>query len=146
MNNNIREFISDVCKILKIKAPTVKYGSDFLTDTTFASYDLQSNTITIKHISEQLPELYFSIAHELRHAWQKLEDPEWFFSNYKDRTELDNDSYNRQFAEIDANAFAQIVMVDLFHIKPQWNNLPYEIILEIERRVNQIAISYNKGE
>ena len=146
MNNNIREFISDVCKILKIKPPTVKYGADFLTDTTLASYDLQSNTITIKHVSEQSPELYFSIAHELRHAWQKQEDPEWFFSNYKDRTELDNDSYNRQFAEIDANAFAQIVMIDSFHIKPQWNNLPYEIILEIERRADQIAISYNKGE
>lgn len=138
MKLSIREYISDVCKNLKIPVPTIVYGSNFPTTTTMAQYDLDNNQLVIPHIENPSPEYLFAIAHELRHAWQKQDDPEWFFTNYKSSTELDNESYNLQFAEIDANAYAAIVMENIFHLSPQLNNLTDRVVFEIERRMNQI--------
>lgn len=141
MKLSIREYVSDVCKNLRIKTPTIVYSSNLQTDTTMAQYDLDNNQLVIPHTIDPSPDYLFAIAHELRHAWQKQDDPEWFFANYKPSTELDNESYNLQFAEIDANAYAAIVMENIFHLSPQWNNLTDRVVFEIERRMNQI-ISY----
>ena len=138
MKLSIREYISDVCKNLGIKAPTIVYSSNFPTITTMAQYDLDNNRLMIPHAKDPSPDYLFAIAHELRHVWQKQDDPEWFFANYKSSAELDNESYNLQFAEIDANAYAAIVMENIFHLSPQWNNITDCVVFEIERRMDQI--------
>ena len=138
MKLSIRKYISDVCKNLGIKCPTVIYNSNLQTATAMSQYNLDRNELMISPIDNLSPDSLFAIAHELRHAWQKQDDPEWFFANYKPRTELDNESYNLQFAEIDANAYAAIVMENIFHLSPQWNNLTDRVIFEIERRMDQI--------
>ena len=138
MKLSIRKYISDVCKNLGIKCPTVIYNSNLQTATAMSQYNLDRNELMISPIDNLSPDSLFAIAHELRHAWQKQDDPEWFFANYKPSTELDNESYNLQFAEIDANAYAAIVMENIFHLSPQWNNLTDRVIFEIERRMDQI--------
>lgn len=138
MKLSIRKYISDVCKNLGIKCPIIIYTSNLQTDTTMVQYNLEQNEIMIPPIDDLSHDYLFAIAHELRHAWQKQDDPEWFFANYKPSTELDNESYNLQFAEIDANAYAAIVIENIFHLSPQWNNLTDRVVFEIERRMDQI--------
>lgn len=138
MKLSIKKYISDVCKNLGIKCPIIIYTSNHQTATTMVQYNLEQNEIMIPPIDDLSPDYLFAIAHELRHAWQKQDDPEWFFANYKPSTELDNESYNLQFAEIDANAYAAIIMENIFHLSPQWNNLTDRVVFEIERRMDQI--------
>lgn len=60
-------------------------------------------------------------------------------SDYKPSDECSSvDEYNLQMAEVDANAFASIVMADFFSVKPQWNGLSNSVICEINKRINII--------
>ena len=61
----------------------------------------------------------------------------FFFADYKELGELDIESYNLQIAEIDANAFAYIVMVDLFGVKPLFSGMSPKIISEILRYIER---------
>ena len=50
-----------------------------------------------------MPEMLVNIAHELRHAWQHVNHPDWFDSYI--RPEDDEKAYEAQIAEVDAEAF-----------------------------------------
>ena len=43
---------------------------------------------------------------------------DFYLKDYKPRNQIDIASYNRQLAEIDANAFAEIMLVNCFNVKP----------------------------
>lgn len=85
------------------------------------------------------PDLLFSIAHEIRHIWQIKTGKEIYFDNYQTiDTIKDTEKYNLQIAELDANAFAKIVMCDFFHITPLFNGLSDNVKNEIDKRVDTI--------
>lgn len=52
--------------------------------------------------------------------------------------EIDVESYNMQLAEIDANAFATIVMADCFGIRPLYQGMSDKVIQAIGKRVDEI--------
>lgn len=136
----IHDFISDVCDILNISVPMVSFDtSNFQTNTMMAQIDSSGTTIYLKQFNKDNPDQFFSIAHELRHRWQVLTDKEWYFSDYKPR-ELcaSTEEYNLQFAEIDAHAFAGIVMEEFFHLKPLFQGLSDGVKSKIYNRIEQI--------
>lgn len=111
----IKEFIADICNILNISIPSVSYDTThFSTDTMMAQCDSAGATIFIKKSNKPNPDLMFSIAHELRHIWQIRNHQDLYLSSYQTVENIGTEKYNLQLAEVDANAFASIIMVIFF--------------------------------
>ena len=51
-----------------------------------------------------------------------------------------NCKYNLQPAEIDANAFAASIMINWFGLRPQWDNVPQNVVNEINKRMKLISV------
>lgn len=141
----IEEFITDVCELLKIETPRISYDtSHFSTSTTLAQCEPSANMIYLTKINKPNPDYLFSIAHELRHIYQYQNNTKLYLSNYKTSDICSSvEEYNLQIAEVDANAFASIVMTDFFSIKPQWNGLSDKVVNEINKRINIIIHELN---
>ena len=136
----IEEFITDVCELLEIEVPKISYDtSHFLTKTTMAQCEPETNTIYLNKIDKPNPDYVFSIAHELRHIYQYQTDEEFYLSGYKPSNKCSSiEEYNLQIAEVDANAFAAIVITDFFSLKPQWHGLSGKVIDAIEKQIKFI--------
>lgn len=133
----IKEFITDVCELLEIEIPKISYDtSHFPTKTTLAQCEPTANIIYLTKVDKPNPDYVFSIAHELRHIYQYQTDEEFYLSGYKPSNKcLSVEEYNLQIAEVDANAFAAIIMTDFFSMKPQWNGLSGKVVDTIEKRI-----------
>ena len=141
----IEEFITDICDLLNIPVPSISYDiSHFPTETTMAQCELTNNIIYLNKIDKPNPDYLFAIAHELRHIFQYQNDEKFYLSNYKTSDKCSSiEEYNLQIAEVDANAFASIVMVEYFHMQPQWNDLSDKVINAINDRINIIILELN---
>ncbi len=139
----IQKFITDICDLLNITEPSISFDtSNFSTDTMMAQCSPSGNTIYLKKYDKPNPEQLFSIAHELRHIWQIQNDEQFYFSTYKPVDLCDTvESYNLQIAEIDANAFAGIVMVNFFHMQPLFKGLSDSVKNVIHERMEEIAFT-----
>lgn len=131
-------YISSICDLLNIEKPTISHNtSAFESDTMMAQYDPENSTIYIKEAAEPNPDYLFAIAHELRHIWQIEDDNDFFFSEYKPRKLMPSTKdYNLQIAEVDANAFAAIILLEYFGLQPLWNGLDKSVVNAIEKRMN----------
>lgn len=133
----IEAFITEICELLKIQVPFISYDiSHFPTETTLAQCNPVENTIYLRKLNSLNPDFLFAIAHELRHIYQYQIDEEFYLSGYKPSNKCSSvEEYNLQIAEVDANAFAAIMMTDFFSMKPQWNGLSDKVIDTIEKRI-----------
>ena len=133
----IEEFITDICELLKIEVPKISYDtSHFHTKTTLAQCEPTVNIIYLTKIDKPNTDYIFSIAHELRHMYQYLTNEEFYLLEYKPSNKCSSvEEYNLQIAEVDANAFAAIVITDFFSLKPQWHGLSNKVIDAIEKRI-----------
>ena len=134
----IEKFITDICELLDITVPSISYDiSHFSTKTTMAQCELTNNVIYLNKLDKPNPDYLFAIAHELRHIFQYQYDEQFYLSNYKTSDNCSSiEEYNLQIAEVDANAFASIVMVEYFRMQPQWNGLSNKVIDSINNRIN----------
>ena len=134
----IEEFITDICELLDIPVLSISYDiSHFPTKTTMAQCELTNNVIYLNKLDKPNPDYLFAIAHELRHIFQYQDDEQFYLSNYKTSDNCSSvEEYNLQIAEVDANAFASIIMVEYFHMKPLWNGLSDSVIRAINNRIN----------
>ena len=141
----IEEFIIDICELLDIPVPSISYDtSHFPTETTMAQCELTSNIIYLNKLDKPNPDYLFAIAHELRHIFQYQNDEKFYLSNYKTSDKCSSiEEYNLQIAEVDANAFASIVMIEYFHRKPKWNGLSDKVINAINSRISIIIRELN---
>ena len=141
----IKEYITDICNLLKIEVPKISFDStNFKTKTTLAQCEPELNVIYVKKIDKPNPDYLFSIAHELRHLYQYQKDKQFYFSKYKTSDKcLSVEEYNLQIAEVDANAFAAIIMTDCFRLQPQWNGLSNRVINGINKQINIIIRELN---
>jgi len=135
---NVHKFVKIICNDLGIKKPQIKIDdSNFMSNTQLASYDPYSKNITIKKKYENKLDLYFSISHELRHKYQ-IDNNLFDFKNYKKVNELSNAEYNLQIEELDANAYAYMIMVSAFGVEAQFKGLEQNVINKIKERANEI--------
>ena len=141
----IYDFINDICDILDIPIPSVSFDTfNFSTDTMMAQCNSDGTTIFIKKFDKPNPDQLFSIAHELRHIWQIENYHDLFFSNYQTVDIIGTEKYNLQLAEVDANAFASIIMVDFFHLQPQYHGLSNSVVFAIKKRIDEITIELSE--
>lgn len=109
--------------ILDIDTPEWIEVGELDTSTQIAAADIEKNVIyTKKGTDEKM--LFFAIAHELRHLWQKEHKNEMIKQFNEEK--MDINKYNDQEAEIDANAFATAIMVLMFGIRPLFKTLGEE--------------------
>lgn len=135
----IDKYITNVCDILNINEPSVSYDtSNFQSDTMMAQCNSFGSTIYLYQKDKPDPDYLFSIAHELRHVWQIRTNKQLYFSDYKTVDLIDIEKYNNQLAEVDANAFATVVMVNFFHLQPQYHGLSKYTIRLIKQRIEWI--------
>ena len=141
----IEEFITDICELLDITVPSISYDiSHFPTKTTMAQCELTNNIIYLNKLDKLNPDYLFAIAHELRHIFQYQNDEKFYLSNYKTSDNCSSiEEYNLQIAEVDANAFASIIMVEYFKLQPQGNGLSDKVIHAINDRINIIIHELN---
>lgn len=136
---NIREYIRKVSKILKIDPPKIKMVEKLDTETMLAAVNTESNRIYVKENLLNY-DLLFSIAHEMRHIWQYHYD-KTMFDNYRSSKVLSKEEYNLQPAEIDANAFAKILMIDKFGVVPLFDGMSDEVKNKIDERAEKIRLN-----
>ena len=113
---NYSEFIEIVCSNLKITKPIVEEVLFLHTPTQLAEYVPADNVLKYR-IGKMPLDIMFAIAHELRHKWQAENCPE-IFQDYVNSTEIGMEQYNLQNAEIDANAYAMVIMESGFEVNP----------------------------
>ena len=127
-------FAKKVSNILTLPLPKLVYDS---TKTELATYFPAEDTIVLNN---QVPKshLFFAVSHELRHQWQMLNNFEFFFSDYKELDECNSPlEYDLQIAEVDANAFAKLIIMALFDITASYKHSAfYERI--INKRMDEI--------
>ena len=71
-------FISERCSLLDIRKPKIEYKPQdfFPTSTMLAMCDSKGTVMYLRSSDKTTPDLLFAIAHELRHCWQIVNDPE----------------------------------------------------------------------
>ncbi len=139
----IDKFIQTLCCILKIPKPVISYDTSIFPSVQVkAMYIHNKNTIYLAQFEKPDFEILFSITHELRHAWQFQNNPIFYFGNYHGLNECSNlDEYNNQAAEIDANAFGELILNSFFHVSPQYYSLSEYSRQQIHKRAKEIMIS-----
>ena len=130
------EFTREICDILDISAPDIKFVSADRMHTGTQIAALTPDAVLIRDDIAVSPELFFALAHELRHVYQiangaKLEE-------YKTSDKMTVEEYNLQLLEVDANAFALLAMSSMFGIMPQFQNLSESVREAIKTRADQI--------
>ena len=137
----IYKFINNICEILNISVPTISFNtSNFPSATTMAQINSSGTVIYLRKFDNPNPDQLFSVAHELRHKWQIQFDKEWYFSDYKPKELCSStEEYNLQFAEIDAHAFAGLIMEEFFHLQPLFQGLSDAVKTEIYKRIEYIV-------
>lgn len=111
------DFIGSLADILQIKIPDLRvipaYAmEDICGSDTMAAYDRSTKIIFIEEKAEYTIEDFYIVAHEMRHAWQDIVDPFYYFEDYNDPT---GHEYHVSNAEIDANAFACVAIAIIFN-------------------------------
>lgn len=133
---NYSEFIKIVCDDLKIDKPIVKEVLFLHTPTQLAEYIPADNLLNYR--TGKMPlDIMFAIAHELRHKWQAENCPD-IFQDYVNSTEINVEQYNLQNAEIDANAYAMVIMESGFGVTPQFKGLSEKVKKKILLKANEI--------
>lgn len=137
MQKALNKFIKEICKDLDIPIPSISFDtSGFTSDTMISQCSSAKNIIYIKRFERLNLDILFAIAHELRHLWQVRTDEKFYVTHYT--TSIPTEDYNKQIAEIDANAYAGLVMINLFGVKPLFNGLPNDIVKMIYNRMEEI--------
>lgn len=129
--------------------PSVSYDTSKFNSKTMmsmAEINEKGSKIYLMKKSNPDPDYLFAIAHEMRHIWQAKTNMDLYLSNYKTANQFSSvNEYNLQLAEVDANAFAAIVMINMFGVKPTWNNLSDKVIAAIEQQMNSIIEEINSN-
>ncbi|MGX8833950.1 hypothetical protein ACWG0P_07025 [Amedibacillus sp. YH-ame6] len=132
------DFVRVLSEILKIAEPKMDHDeSYFETDTQMACVMLPEKTIYIRKGNVSY-DLFFAIAHEMRHIWQ-YDYKKYDFDSYINNSSNDTEKYNNQDMEIDAHAFAILIMMKMLKVQPNLEAIfNKDILLKIEKRMNEI--------
>ncbi len=135
--NGILNFIKEVCEDLCISLPDSIITEDkkFNKGTQLATlvYENGKSLLYLRTKYEYGDvDMAFAIAHELRHKYQ-IDTHIFDFENYKTSKELSRREYNLQNEEVDANAYAYIVLMDFFKLK-----VDFKLILKDDVVANAI--------
>lgn len=121
-DKNLRNYTTALAVVLKIRPPVISSKKPKgVSATQFGALDVNTRSIWVRRgIDER--DIYFAVAHEMRHLWQ-FEKHHEMFDEYQSNSVLSIHEYNLQPAELDANAFAFLIMRRWFGLEPLFNGL-----------------------
>lgn len=132
-SDQIKLFMDYICEDLEIPLPPIVIDESLKLSAAYTD-----GRIILKQYSADR-ETLLAIAHELRHAWQLATDEQRWFTGYMTREEAgDTNTYNAQPAEIDANAYASIIMMEMVLMKPIFHGYSEAVKAAIDARIEQI--------
>ena len=134
------KFSREICDILDIPVPVIKFVSADRMRTGTQIAALTPNAVLIRDDIAVSPELFFALAHELRHAHQIAHGES--LEEYRTSDKIGVERYNLQPLEADANAFGALVMSEFFGIVPQFRNMPDTVRKAIKDRMKQLQKEY----
>lgn len=141
----LRFFTSEVCRILNVKEPKVSFDSSVIDEITGdfnapSVYEQHQDIIYIRSYFEPVFMTFFSIASEIRHTWQHHYYPSKYYSNYArlDKKHRNYIEFYSQPAEIDACAFAHVVIEENFHTSCEHEGYTPQMIEWVEKRKEEI--------
>lgn len=113
---DVKKYVSQLADELEVRKPKIVYIPK---DDQHARANITDNVLTLFNEFDSIYDLYFCIAHEMRHVYQLMykEFYKGAFESYKPRNEVSLHDYNMQLIELDANAFAYMVMRDDFGVE-----------------------------
>ena len=139
--DNVKKYVVFLCNTLNIPHPKLTTDDTlFEGKTLLAMTCVEDNEIAIRSHYATETDLYFALAHELRHLWQykhgRLTD------RLRDKPTSENGirEYNLRWEELDANAFAVVCMEDLFRVRPLFNGLDEDIKAKIYKMAKEFKI------
>jgi hypothetical protein len=133
---SVIQFVKIICSTLEISIPKIYKVQRLSTPTTLAEYDKENDILFYVDLGDL--DIYFNIAHELRHKWQFKYHPDWF-ENYNPSKNLSVIEYNMQQVELDANGFAIIAYADLLGLKPTFDGVDDTVVNAIFDMADKIA-------
>ena len=144
-NIHIARRVIDIChSLIEFREPRVGITSFDPEDTRLAQCDPVKGILVLrdKYFSEI--ELVLAVAHECRHLHQYsvggLSD------RLRTRPNSDNKAeYNLRPEEVDANAFAAIIVQELCGVRVLWSALPQEVKDAIANREIEILAELKKS-
>lgn len=80
----IDKFMNEVCKILEINPPRISFGENHFANTTMLTQCSSDGQHIFLRNKEANPDIFFSIAYELRHVRQIRHHSD-ILGNYKDK-------------------------------------------------------------
>ena len=134
------KFSREICDILDIPVPFIKLVSADRMHTGTQIAALTPNAVLIRDDIAVSPELFFALAHELRHAHQIAHGKS--LEEYRTSDRISIEQYNLQPLEVDANAFGALIMSDFFGIVTQFRNMPDTVRKAIKDRMKQLQKEY----
>ena len=134
------KFSREICDILDIPVPVIKFVSADRMRTGTQIAALTPDAVLIRNDIEVSAELFFALAHELRHAYQIASGES--LEEYRTSDRISIEQYNLQPLEVDANAFGALIMSDFFGIVPQFRNMPDTVRKAIKDRMKQLQKEY----
>ena len=134
------KFSREICDILDIPVPVIKFVSADRMHTGTQIAALTPDAVLIRNDIEVSAELFFALAHELRHAYQIAGGES--LEEYRTSDRISIEQYNLQPLEVDANAFGALIMSDFFGIVPQFRNMPDTVRKAIKDRMKQLQKEY----
>lgn len=149
-NEDIAQFVDDVCIMLDVEPPVFVADDDYLDKLgSIARFEVMESgdtRIVLKsNYSDKFLLLTF-LAHELRHYWQYLNfGPDWM--KEKSKQKLSVDEYNLQKPELDSQAFTCFVMRDFYGIDIFFHELKDSTTEIIKKRADELEEEfYANGE
>lgn len=116
-----KDFILMVADILEIPVPRLSCDtSGFIGKHQNGGTD--GKTIFLKKSYPTKMDMFFSVAHEMRHIWQIQNG---VVINRTNRENCSVEEYNQQDTEIDANAFAAMVIMNTFPLPLSLTGFPH---------------------
>ncbi len=133
------------CSFLSVPLPSIRIAepSEFATVTTKCAVSSTGDELLInKQFAESNADtifLWLTLSHECRHIWQAKNSAD-MLKSYKTSADVQLQDYNEQAAEVDAWAWAVIVLTDKFHVRPTLEkNFGADVWAQIQERARQIA-------
>ena len=134
----INNYVRMICGMLQVPVPQMFYNDSALQPGEHARLTPDGRQLYLRKLKTASLDQLFAASSELRREWQRRTDNARYCGGYKSRDELPLREFSLQPAEVDANAFAAVVVSAFFGVEPVFDEFPGVTRSRIESRIAEI--------
>lgn len=134
----ISGYVRTLCNMLRITMPQVFFNERQLAEGEHAKLTPDGKRLFLRKLKTPSLDQLFATAFQLRKMWQRKTDEQLYFGEYKTLEEISLREFSTQPSEVDANAFAAVMVSAFFGVEPVFDELPGAARSGIDRRCEEI--------